>query len=615
MEQISIAEPTQPLTQSTQGGGTELAGIEDRLRRAQELGGAIPYEWDFRSNAIVATPALGRLYGLSEEQEITYEALVARIHPDDRGSSQAVHQQAIQSGGPYEQEYRVVHESGQLRTLLVRGDVIRDEHSRPIGLAGVAIDITSRKAVEIALREREAHLADRERFIRNVLASSDDCIKVLDLDANLQFMSEGGMRVMEVDDFGRIEGCSWPSFWIGRGEEKALSAVAAAKAGGVGRFEGFCPTLAGTPRWWDVAVTPIRDEDGRVERLLSISRDITARKQAEETLRLAQERIELAVAAGKVGTWVWDISAGTITADERLALMFGVDPADAARGAPVSMFTASVHPEDRERVETIMREVVQRGGFYEVEHRLMRADGTVRWIVARGECQFDETGQPIRFPGATVDITDLKQAQEAHELVTKELAHRIKNIFAVVNGILAMSARSEPTAKPFADRLRERLTALAQAHEYVRPHSPRSRNPAHANQTMMGLLRLLLAPYLQEGQERFEMKGADVLIGPTSATALALIFHEQATNSVKYGSLSTPTGRVAVSCENTGTHYCLKWQEVGGPAIDGLPERRGFGTELAIRSAASQLGGALSHEWAATGLIVHLTCPTERLRQ
>ncbi|HYF53923.1 MAG TPA: PAS domain-containing protein [Salinarimonas sp.] len=611
-----LTAPTPPHANAAHAGQgrTTTPDIEDRLRRAQELGGAIPYEWDSRSNVLIAPPALGRLYGLRNGEELTYDAVVARIHPEDRERSRAAHQQAIQSGGLYEQEYRVVQPGGQVRWLFVRGEATCDANGTPLGLAGVAMDITARKEVEIALRQREAELAEREHFIRNVLASSDDCIKVLDLDANLQFMSEGGMRVMEVDDFGKIEGCSWPSFWSGEAGEKARAAVATAKAGGVGRFEDFCPTLAGTPRWWDVAVTPIRGEDGSVERLLSISRDITARKQAEDALKLTQERVELAIAAGKVGTWVWDIPAGTITADERLAAMFGVDPAEAARGAPIEAFTAAAHPEDRERVAAIMGEVVQRGGFYEVEHRLLSADGTVRWIVARGECQYDEAGQPVRFPGATVEVTDLKRAEEARELVTRELAHRIKNIFAVVNGIVAMSARSEPEAKAFADRLRERLTALAQAHEYVRPHSPRSRNPAQSSQTVQGLLRMLLAPYLQEGHERFIIEGGDVAIGPNAATALALIFHEQATNSVKYGSLSTPAGHVKLGCENTGAFYRLIWQEIGGPPISGEPHRRGFGTELAARSAASQLGGALAHEWAESGLVVRLSLPVERLR-
>ncbi|MGI4800030.1 MAG: PAS domain-containing protein [Janthinobacterium lividum] len=135
----------------------------------------------------------------------------------------------------------------------------------------------------------ERHRADAE-FLRGVLASSADCIKVLDLDAKLTFMSEGSMRVMEVGDFNAIRGCPWPDFWQGQGNVDAKAAVAAACAGGTGHFRGMADTIAGTPRWWDVQVTPIFGADGRPERLLAVSRDITAVHAAEAALGASEAR-------------------------------------------------------------------------------------------------------------------------------------------------------------------------------------------------------------------------------------------------------------------------------------------------------------------------------------
>ena len=578
----------------------------------QELGGAFPFEWEVATDCWVASSTSLRLLGFTDGEEPTFEGLLEHVHPNDRDGLLEGQCVALETGGLLDHQFRVTSAEG-LRWLRVRARVTYDTQSQPIGLAGVMLDQTERMKSEELLRQRETALAERERFMRNVLASSDDCIKVLDLDASLQFMSEGGMRVMEVEDFSQIEGCSWPSFWSGETAEKAKAAVAAAKDGGAGHFEGFCPTVAGSPRWWDVSVTPIRDEHGKVERLLSISRDITERKLAEKDLHLSQQRLEFALAAGKIGTWVWDIPAGTITADARLADMFGVDPVEAQQGAPASAFVASVHPEDRARVEQIMGEVVQRGGAYEVEHRLLAADGTVKWIIARGECQHDEDGRPVRFPGATVDITDVKRAEEARELITSELAHRIKNIFAVVNGLISFSVRGYPEAKAFAEALRERLTALAQAHEYVRPHSANSRRLDAPSQTFFGLVRLLLKPYLQLGAERVQIEGTDRHIGTKSATALALVLHEQATNAMKYGALSTDNGLIRLTSEESGGCYRLTWEEIGGPKVEREPSRRGFGTELAARSVAGQLGGTLSHEWLNGGLVMRLTIPSDNL--
>jgi two-component sensor histidine kinase len=99
-------------------------------------------------------------------------------------------------------------------------------------------------------------------------------------------MSPGGLRVMEVDDFGMVEGCDWRDFWSGPDHEKAMEAVRTALAGGNARFQGQTPTMKGRLRWWDVAVTPIANPDGSVDKLLSVSRDITETKQLEEHQRL-----------------------------------------------------------------------------------------------------------------------------------------------------------------------------------------------------------------------------------------------------------------------------------------------------------------------------------------
>ncbi len=136
----------------------------------------------------------------------------------------------------------------------------------------------------------EAHLArDAQRvnteFLRGVLASSNDCIKVLDLDANLTFMSEGGQLIMEVSDFNAIRGCPWLDFWQGEGNIDAVAALEAAKGGSTGRFQGAAPTMAGTPKWWDVQITAIPGPDSRPAQLLCVSRDISDQKQAELALR------------------------------------------------------------------------------------------------------------------------------------------------------------------------------------------------------------------------------------------------------------------------------------------------------------------------------------------
>lgn len=123
-------------------------------------------------------------------------------------------------------------------------------------------------------------------FVQTVLAASNDCIKILSLEGDLTYMSEGGRRVMEVSDFNLLRGCPWPSFWNGESHADASAAVSEARAGRNARFQGPAETAMGNPRWWDVQVTPIPGTDGKPARLLSVSRDITQLKHAEEQQRL-----------------------------------------------------------------------------------------------------------------------------------------------------------------------------------------------------------------------------------------------------------------------------------------------------------------------------------------
>ena len=135
-------------------------------------------------------------------------------------------------------------------------------------------------------------LLTNSEFNRQILENSTDCITVLDLDGRLEFMSAGGMRGMEIDDFAPFAMCPWVDFWKGEQQEKARAAVAAAKVGQVGQFERPAPTAKGHMRWWEVIVSPIRGRNGEVEKLLSISRDITVRHEAEAHQRVLFEEMQ-----------------------------------------------------------------------------------------------------------------------------------------------------------------------------------------------------------------------------------------------------------------------------------------------------------------------------------
>ncbi|WP_260929288.1 sensor histidine kinase [Novosphingobium sp. 9] len=168
---------------------------------------------------------------------------------------------------------------------------VRDEHGEVMGLLDVASDSTPRILAERQRDAAEAKLHDSEHFMRNVLAASTDCIKVVELDGSLSFMSEGGMAVMEVDHFAELEGCPWPGMLKGDGTGHANAAIDAAKRGQSSHFEAAADTFRGTPKYWSISVSPIIGKDGQVERILSVSRDHTSLEAARTQQRLLNDEL------------------------------------------------------------------------------------------------------------------------------------------------------------------------------------------------------------------------------------------------------------------------------------------------------------------------------------
>lgn len=267
------------------------------------------------------------------------------------------------------------------------------------------------------------------------------------------------------------------------------------------------------------------------------------------------------------------------------------------------------HPDDQERAWARWRHSLETGELYEIEYRLRRADGIYRWTLGRAAPIRDDQGRITRWFGTCTDIDDLKRMEQGKELLSQELSHRIKNIFAVVSALIALSARQYPEAKGFAAALRTRIAALARAHEFVRPHTEVSR-PTVGTMTLHAFLEALFRPYADgEGRARVKITGQDAAFDDQAATSVALLFHELATNASKYGALSTEEGAVTLETRRDGDRFVLTWVETGGPPIKAAPERSGFGSSLASLSVEGQLGGRLEREWLPQGLKVVAELP------
>lgn len=339
--------------------------------------------------------------------------------------------------------------------------------------------------------------------------------------------------------------------------------------------------------------------------MVGVNIDVTDQREAETELRRSKEQLEFALeASGAVGTWIWDIPNNLIRAD-RMTWQgeFGQIQGNEVAG-PLEKFMTLLHPDDRERVTQAIDHAVQTGDPYRCEYRIV-AGGAERWVAASGRCEHDARGRPTRFAGVTVDITDRRRREDATLMLSRELSHRIKNIFTVVQMMTALAIREEPVAVPALDRLSRRFQALGAAQMLSLP-GPAMRQ-SHVG--LKALAALIFSPYSARSLA-LRMEGPDLRLEPEAANALALILHELGTNAMKYGSLSTG-GTVTLTVTDTPEAQTVTWAERGGPTVRS-PAGTGFGSRL-IDSSAASLGAQVDWLWQPDGLVWRMRLPAGRL--
>ena len=309
--------------------------------------------------------------------------------------------------------------------------------------------------------------------------------------------------------------------------------------------------------------------------------------------------LRLAIDAAGVALWSWNVDDDTLVMDEIGHSLWGVPPSPQVTFEDLS---SHIHPADRDRVRAAFSATRAILGPYEIDFRIL--DGNeVRWISARGQGDDHGIVGAVMF-GIFLDVTGRKQAEEGHELLAGEMSHRVKNLLAIATGLTAITSRSTSTTIDMARELTQRLTALGRAHDLVRP-LPGGEGKA----ALLGdLLAILLAPYDDMGafSGRIRISVPRMGVGEAAATTLALVMHELATNSLKYGALSVRTGTLDVSCTAQDEAVVIAWTERGGPPVVAPAGPGGYGSTLLNRAMTRQLDGSIHREWDEAGLVATL---------
>jgi PAS domain S-box-containing protein len=488
-------------------------------------------------------------------------------------------------------EFRYRHDDGSESWTRVNAVPLRDGAGRIAGAICVIDDITARKQAEEALRESE-------RQYRLITDAMPALISYIDRDQRYQTVNEAYER------------------WFGHGREEVIGRtmtevlgeaamtrlrpyVEQALRGEQTHFEAETPYRDGGTRWIAADYIPHRGSGGDVAGFFVLVLDITARRKAEDALRESEHRFRHMANSAPMMIWVTEPDGTCSFLSETWYAFTGQTP---ETGLGFGWLDCT-HPDDRGAAHEAFLAANAKREPFRLEYRLRRRDGEYRWAIDAASPRLGSDGSFLGYIGSVIDISERKRAEETQRLLLSELSHRVKNTLASVQAIAQHTLSSTRNPAEFAANFTGRIQSLSRVHSLL------------SNTTWQGAdLRDVIRDQLSLGaadETRVTAWGPSVQLEPQMALHVALMLHELATNSHKYGSLSKPTGSVSISWKIEDEKLLLDWTERGGPPVQ-APTRRGFGMTLIEQSAQGE-GGSARLLIEAEGVAWKIALPLPRL--
>ena len=438
----------------------------------------------------------------------------------------------------------------------------------------------------LARRSAERALGGSEQYNRSIVDGSPDCLGVLGLDARVEEMTPQGLRLMEVDDFSAIAGGNWLDWWTGADRAAAEEAIAVAREGTAGRFQGFCATHKGTRKCWDVIVRPIVGADGRPERLLAVARDVSDVKRAEDHLLETNRFLDSLIDNLPVMVALKD--AATLRyvrhnrAFERL-LGYGRDELIGKTAASLSS------PEEAEFIVANDREVLDSGRLLELEQSISTPHG-VRTFHTMKVPVGKEQGKPQFLLAIAVDITERKLAEQAIlelnaalsanaeqlKATNKELesfsysvSHDLRAPLRAIDGFAMMieedcAPRLDDEGRRYLSVIRENSKRMGALIDDLLAFSRLGRLPVTTREIDMdSLVREVLAEVLgTQGAARPRIELGTLPPAHADPGLLRQVWANLLANAVKYSSKAAQP-RIEVSGRRDGTENCYSVRDNG----------------------------------------------------
>jgi len=410
---------------------TERKRIEQALQESERIYRAIGESIDYGvwscapdGRNTYASKSFLKLVGITQEQCSDF-GWGDVLHPDDMERTIAAWKKCVSEGGDWDIEHRFRGVDGRWHPVLARGVPVRDDAGVITCWAGINLDISRIKEAEINLREsEERHRLLAETMLQGVVHQNANGTVISMNPAAERILGKSreeflGNTSMKVDhDTIHENGENFP------GNEHPTMVALQTGQTVQGVVMGVYNPRLDQYRWINIDAVPVyRPNDTCPSEVYSVFEDITERKLAAETLRQKEERLRLALEAAKMAAWDWHVPSGSVTWNDMHFRMMGYKPGEVQPS--YQAWADRIHPDDIEAVQGKIMECMARGLSYSAEFRTRWADGTIRWLEARGEIEYDASRQPQRFYGVMLDTTNRKRAEETLIKLNEELENRV----------------------------------------------------------------------------------------------------------------------------------------------------------------------------------------------